>query len=95
LGIFAEERRNELNGPVTEGIWEGKMTIRRLLQQSAIPTEEIIRLRIAYQKTLHRLHLVDRNDPISEMVAKHILQIASTGVRDPARICEIAIKQLG
>jgi hypothetical protein len=71
------------------------MTIRRFLQHSAMPPEEIIRLRIAYRKTLHGLHLVDRNDPVSEIVAKQIIQIASTGVRDPAQICEIALRQLG
>jgi hypothetical protein len=71
------------------------MTIRRLLQNSSISPEEIIRLRVAYQKTLHRLHLVDRNDPVSEIVAKQVIQIANTGVRDPAQICRIAIKQLG
>jgi hypothetical protein len=50
-------------------------------------------LRIAFQKTLHVLHLVDRDDPVAEIVAKQIIQIASTGVRDPAQICEIALKQ--
>ena len=71
------------------------MTIRRLLQHSAIPPEETIQLRIAFRKTLHGLHLVDRDDPVSEIVAKQIVQIASTGVRDPAQICEIALKQFG
>ena len=72
---------------VTVGVGESEMTIRRLL--------EIVRLRIAYQKSLHALHLVDRNDPVSEIVAKKVIQIASTGVRDPAQICKIVIKQLG
>jgi hypothetical protein len=45
------------------------MTIRRLLQYSSVPPEEMVRLRIAYQKTLKALDLVDRNDPISEIVA--------------------------
>ena len=79
---------------VTEG-GEGEMTIRRLLQNSPVSPEEIVRLRIAYQKTLHGLHLVDRNDPVSEIVAKRVIQVAGTGVRDPAQICKIALKELG
>jgi len=71
------------------------MTIRRLLQNSPVSPGEIVRLRIAYQKSLHALHLVDRNDPVSEIVAKKVIQVASTGVRDPAQICKIVIKQLG
>ena len=71
------------------------MTIRRLLQYSSVPPEEMVSLRIAYQKTLKALDLVDRNDPISEIVAKQVIQIASMGVRDPAQICKIARKQLG
>jgi len=54
------------------------MTIRRLLQYSSVPPEEVVRLRIAYQKSLHALHLVDRNDPVSEIVAKKVIQIVST-----------------
>jgi hypothetical protein len=71
------------------------MTIRRLLQNSPVSPEEILRLRIAYQKTLNSLHLVDRSDPLSEIVAKRVIQIASTGVRDPLQICKIALKELG
>jgi hypothetical protein len=71
------------------------MTIRRLLQHSSMPPDDIIRLRIAYQKTLHGLQLVDRNDPVSEIVAKQIIQIARTGVRGPAQICQIALKHFG
>ena len=79
---------------VTEG-GEGEMTIRRLLQNSSVSPEEVVRLRIAYQKTLDSLHLVDRSDPVSEIVAKRVIQVAGTGVRDPAQICKIALKELG
>jgi hypothetical protein len=81
---------------ITDGAGgDGTMTVRRLLQHSSVPPGEIVRLRIAYQKTLHALHLVDRNDPVSEIVAKQVIQIDSTGVRDPAQICKIVVKQLG
>jgi len=41
------------------------------------------------------LHLVDRNDPFTEMVARKIIEVGATGVRDPHEIGKIAIKRLG
>ena len=49
----------------------------------------------AYEKTLHAIGLVDRNDPLVEMIAKKIIEIAQTGVRDPAKLSALAIKELG
>ncbi|UPJ47992.1 hypothetical protein IVB30_33345 [Bradyrhizobium sp. 200] len=39
--------------------------------------------------------MVDRNDPIAEIVAKKTIEIGATGVRDPAEISKLAIEQLG
>jgi hypothetical protein len=52
-------------------------------------------LTTAYEKTLHTIGLVDRNDPLAEMIAKKIIEIAQTGVRDPAKLSVLAIKELG
>ncbi len=71
------------------------MTIRRLLKNSKVAPEETQRLNLAYKRTLRLLYLVDRNDPITEMVAKKIIDIGIAGIRDPAEICKVAVKQLG
>lgn len=71
------------------------MTIRRLLRNCSASPEEIARLYAAYRKTLRRLSLVDRNDPVCEIVAWRVIDIAGTGVRDPEQIYRIAIEQLG
>jgi hypothetical protein len=71
------------------------MPIYRLLQNMPMGPEEITRLTTAYEQALRSLGLVDRNDPIAEMVAKKIIEIGQTGVRDPADICALAIKNLG
>jgi hypothetical protein len=71
------------------------MSIRRLLKDSNLQPEEIDRLTIAYEQALRSLHLVDRDDPVAEIVAKKIIEIAATGVRDPAEISRIAVEQLG
>jgi hypothetical protein len=67
---------------------------RRLLAKSPLGPEEIDILVKAYEETLRALHLVDRNDPITEMVAKKVIEIGQTGPRDPAQISARAIKEL-
>jgi hypothetical protein len=72
------------------------MAIRLLLLQNlSMGPEEISNLTIAYERTLRSLHLKDRNDPLTEMIAKIIIRIAQTGMRDPAQISARAIKELG
>jgi hypothetical protein len=71
------------------------MAIYRLFQNSPLGPEEISRLSEAYERTLRTLSLVDRNDPITEMIAKKIIEIGQTGVKEPAQISQLAIKDLG
>ena len=40
----------------------------------------------AYQNTIHELGLTGRIDPITEIVARKIINIVQAGERDPARI---------
>jgi hypothetical protein len=42
----------------------------------------------AYEETLRVLQLADREDPITELVARKIIEVAGTGERDPKRISE-------
>jgi hypothetical protein len=62
------------------------MAIYRLLQKSAFGPEEIERMTTAYEDALRALGLTDRSDPMTEILAKKIIEIAQTGERDPARI---------
>lgn len=43
---------------------------------------------------MHTLCVKDRDDPLTEMIAKKIIKIAQTDVRDPAEISALAIKEL-
>jgi hypothetical protein len=76
--------------------WELSMPIDRLLHKN-LPMEhdEISRLRTAYEQALRGIGLVDRDDPLSEMVAKKVIKIAKSGLRDPADIAALAILELG
>ena len=71
------------------------MPIHRFLQNMPIGPEEISRLTTAYEQALRGIGLVDRDDPLSEMVAKKVIQIAKSGVRDPTDIAALAIMELG
>jgi len=69
------------------------MAIYRLLQNSPLGPEEIAVLTDAYERTLRKLRLVDRNDPLTEIVARKIIELGQRGVRD--QLMELAIKELG
>jgi hypothetical protein len=71
------------------------MPINRLLANSELEPDAIENLNLAFKQALHSLHLVDRDDPVTEIVARKIIEIAATGVHDAAEIAEIAVKQLG
>ncbi len=53
------------------------MPILRLLEGSGLGAEDIERLRCAYENALRALHLVDRNDPVAEIVARKIIEFSS------------------
>ena len=71
------------------------MPINRLLANSKLRTDEIENLNSAFKQALRSLHLVDRDDPLAEIVARKIIEIGATGVRDAAEIAEIAVRPLG
>jgi hypothetical protein len=49
----------------------------------------------AYESTLTDLRLVDRDHPLSELIAKAIVNVAATGERDPDNIKKRALNALG
>ena len=71
------------------------MAISRLLQEAGFDQADIDRMVAAYDAALKLLRLADRNDPITEIVARKIIEVARSGEHDPARICVRALKELG
>ena len=68
------------------------VTIYRLLQKSVFGPDDIERLATAYESALRILELNDRDDPITEIIARRIIEAAQTGLRDPDSLCATAIK---
>jgi len=72
------------------------MTIRRLLKANRLAGLQEVEQRLdrAYRDVSRSLCLVDRNDPIAEIVAKTVIEIGASGVRDPSEISKIAVERL-
>jgi hypothetical protein len=69
------------------------MTINRLLKDSKLGPEEVEKLNRAYAYALRSLSMVDRNDPLTEMLARKIIEIGATGEADPQKISQIASRR--
>ncbi len=68
------------------------MVIYGLLRNT--PLGETGHLIAAYELTLRALDVVDRNDPRTLIIAKKVLEIGETDLKDPAEISKRAVKAL-
>lgn len=71
------------------------MAIYRLIASGSFDPEAIEVMTAAYENALIDLGLVERSDPLTDMLAKAIINIASSGERSPDKIKERAINALG
>jgi hypothetical protein len=71
------------------------MAIYRLIRESVFEPEAIARMTEAYEQALTVLQLTDRSDPITELVARKIIEIAEVGETDSNRLCQRALDALG
>jgi hypothetical protein len=70
------------------------VAIYRLLQNAALGPEDTKRLGDAYELALAELGLKERNDPLTEIIAKLIIEIAQTGEKNSEKICALALSCL-
>jgi hypothetical protein len=70
------------------------MPINRLLKGSDLRMEEIDVLNRAFNQALKSLGLVDRNDPVTEIVVRKIIAVGKRGLSDPAQIANVAVAEL-
>jgi hypothetical protein len=71
------------------------MAIYRHLAGASFGEADVERLATAYECALTKLRLVDRKDPVTELVAGKIIEIYRSGEHDPTTVCARAIKELG
>ena len=70
------------------------MPIFQLLEKRNFTPEQRHVLELAFNNTLRKLNLVDRNDPICEMIARSVIKIGESGVTNAVAITETACRQL-
>ena len=70
------------------------MPINRLLKDKRTP-EEIELLNQAFNHALNFLGVVDRNDPLCDLVARNVIEVGTTGISEPREIAEIAVARIG
>jgi len=70
------------------------MAIYRLIRESVFELEAIERMTSAYEHALKVLQLTDRQDPITELVARKIIEFAEVGETDPERLCARTLEAL-
>jgi hypothetical protein len=73
----------------------GGMPIHRLLRNGQIKPQDLQRLDRAFTFTLKSLHLVDRDDPICEIIARKVFEIDAAGTHEPKEIAKMAVKEFG
>jgi hypothetical protein len=69
------------------------MPITRLLQNASFGPDEIKVLVRAFEDALGTLR-VDRDDPISDALAKKIMELAQQGERDPILLRQHAVRSV-
>jgi hypothetical protein len=60
------------------------MPINRLLKDSKLDPDVVELLNRAFDLALRSLGLVDRNDPVTNLVAEKVIEVYAEGVNDPA-----------
>jgi hypothetical protein len=71
------------------------MAIYRLIANGSFGPAEVKAMTAAYEAALLDLGLVDRDDPITEIVATAIVSITSMGEHDPATVKDRALNAIG
>jgi hypothetical protein len=69
------------------------MPITRLLQKTSFGPEEVNVLVRAFEDALRVLQ-IDRNGPVSEALAKKIIELAQQGERDPLLLAKLALQSV-
>jgi hypothetical protein len=72
-----------------------QMAIYRLIANGSFGPDEIEVMTAAYEGALVELCIANRDDPITELIAKAIVNVTATGERTPVLIKERAINALG
>ena len=63
-----------------------------LKRQGSFEPGEVTMLGKAFEEVLEKLGLVRRKDPMTELIAKKLVELATAGMRDPERLKALTIQ---
>ena len=72
--------------------WGCAVPIHRLVRTGTFEPEQVTILGDVFEDVLQALRLADRHDPLTEMVAKKVIELAQTGERDPVRLKHLTLE---
>ncbi len=70
------------------------MPIARLLADDLLTPEQLHVLELAFNHTLRKIGLADRNDPICALIAGMMVELQNKGVIDAVALAEITVREL-
>jgi hypothetical protein len=65
-----------------------------LLKHGAFAPEEVDGLGRVFEDVLQTLGLVDRHDPVTAMIAQKLVELATSGIRDPDRLKALTVQAI-
>ena len=71
------------------------MAIHTLIANGSFGPDEIEVMKSAYEAALIDVGVTDRDDPITDLIAKSIVNVTASGERDPKQVMERALNALG
>jgi hypothetical protein len=70
------------------------LAIYKMLSGGSFNPDAVEALTAAYERACTTLNLVDRTDPLTEIIARMIVERAKRGELDPVRLCEAVLDEL-
>jgi hypothetical protein len=67
------------------------MPLTPYLAEGVFDPQAVSAMSAAYGAACASLGLVDRTDPLNEIVARKVIEIAGTGERDPQRLTDLVL----
>src|SRR5206468_2712463 len=77
---------------IPPGGWDGAVPIYRLLKDEPFEPEHVALMGHVFEDVLRTLGLVDREDPITRLVARRVIELAQAGERDPVRLKRLTLE---
>lgn len=71
------------------------MAIYRMLAEGVFEPEAARAMATAYERVCIALEIDDRKDPLTEIIAKKIIERAKAGELDVDGLCDAALKEIG